>query len=310
LSWYAIDTLGEAYEETKEFLLPFDLRLWLKIAFVLFFVGGYSSFPTSFGNTGGGMGGVQEEVGETQVEVPETPDAVLEELSNLITPLVLSILLAVLIVGVIYSYLSSVFTFVFYRSVQDAEVRLRAGVKRYAYDGLKYFVFNLLMLVLWLASLALAVAAFFNAVPVGLSVLAALVPLWVLLWLVSFYVRSLTVPEMVAEDAGFVESLKRTYGYVRGEPKQAAVFLVASIVIGIAAAAVLSVAVAAISIIAAIPLVILGVVLYFISPLLVAVPAIVGVLFLLVALFAVSVPVQTYVFGWILNVHSRFSELE
>ena len=42
MSLYAVENIGDAYEATRAFLFPFSLRRWLKLALVVFFVGGAS----------------------------------------------------------------------------------------------------------------------------------------------------------------------------------------------------------------------------------------------------------------------------
>lgn len=46
MSLHAVENVDDAFRATKAFLLPFDRRRWLKLAVVVFFVGG-SSLPTS-----------------------------------------------------------------------------------------------------------------------------------------------------------------------------------------------------------------------------------------------------------------------
>jgi len=51
MALYPLDGLKDALDATKEFLLPFDLRRWAKLALVAFFIGvpGMSvNFPTQY----------------------------------------------------------------------------------------------------------------------------------------------------------------------------------------------------------------------------------------------------------------------
>jgi len=311
MGWYATETLGDTYEETKGFLLPFDPRLWLKISVILFFVGGsYGSFPT--GGTGGtGFEGSEDVTqGGLFDEVP-TDDLTLEEVRSFLTETqtgryILAFAIAFIIVLVFYTYLSAVFTFVYYRSIEDREVLLKAGFKRYAVDGFKLFLFNWLIGIVSLASVgALVYAFFFGPYSVGTVALVA-VPIWILGWIFGFVVKNFVVPEMVTREAGFVEALRRSAGYVRDEWKQALVFAVTKFVLAIAASALVGAAFAISLLVLAIPFIIVGVVLYLISEILGAAVSLLFLLALLTAFFLITVPVQTYIFGWVLNVYEKF----
>ncbi|MFW5929464.1 MAG: DUF7544 domain-containing protein, partial [Halobacteriota archaeon] len=94
------------------------------------------------------------------------------------------------------------------------------------------------------------------------------------------------------------------------EPVETLAFLVTKFVVGVVAYVLVSIVVALGMVALAIPLVLLGLVVYFVSPALLLVPLVLGILGLLVLSFGVTVPVQTYVFTWVLGVHARFAGLE
>ncbi len=314
MTWYATDTLEETYGETKEFLFPFDVWLWLKISVILLFVGGsYSGVPTT------GYGDSLEAV-ELWLEQDAATEELLddvggEEVAQALEDVALqgwalAFAAALLIVFVVWTYLAAVFEIVFYRSMHDDEVRLKWGFKRYVKEGFAYFVFNWLMLAASLGGFALLIYAFFRP-GLGLGTAASLAALtWVVVWLLSFVVRNLALPEVAVADTGFLQGFRVSLGYVRREWKQALVFLLVKVVVGVVASVLVTVAVTLASVVLLIPLILAGLVLYFVSPWLVAVPVLVFVLGILVIWFLVAVPVQTYIYRWVLNVYGGFSATE
>jgi len=137
-------------------------------------------------------------------------------------------------------------------------VELRSGFRRYAYDGFKYFLFNLGITAVTLLSVVVLILGFLSNPLTGAVLLLFLVPFWFFLWLVSFYVKNVALPEIVVEETGFIESLKNAYGYIHEEWKQAAVFLLVKVVVGIVVAVLIGAALVAAVVALAIPLVVLG----------------------------------------------------
>lgn len=306
MSWYAVDELGSSFDQTKEFLLPFDLRRWLKLSVIIFFAGGSTSSFQSAGSTTQNTG--RMEAGELTGELGNVPSEI-PPMEEIITSDIF--IAAVALIGVLFlllSYLSAVFTFVFYRSIRDDEVALKASFSEYAYDGFKYFVFNLGMFILWILTVGGLVAAFFFNFYSIAFLLPIVIPLWILLGIVSFVVKNITLPEMVVQDTGFIKGLRKSYGYIRDEWKQAGVFLIAKIVIGIVVSVLMGTAVVIAAVGLAIPLVIIGILLYLLHPWLVGIAVVVGITGILVAWVAVAIPIETYVYTWVLNVYGSFSE--
>lgn len=51
MALHAVENVEEAFDVTREFLTPIEIRRWLKLALVVFFVGSGVSFPTAQFNT-------------------------------------------------------------------------------------------------------------------------------------------------------------------------------------------------------------------------------------------------------------------
>ena len=308
MGWYAIDALQDALDETKAFLWPFDRGRWLRLAVIVFFVGGPG------GSFGSGLQNASQSFGQMSGTGPESPpgagfEQAIGEVANrpdLVAILALVAAVALLLL-VVFGYLAAVFEFVFYRSLVDEQVRIRAGFRKYAWDGVKYALFRLALLLVIFGTIGAVIGALVLSPGLGFALILPAILLWLLLAVVGFFVHALAIPTMVVEETGFVEALRVTYRRVRGEWKQAGVYLLANVGISIAASVVVGIGMLIGIIALAIPLVILGLVLAALAPVLVAIPVLLGVVGLLVVYFAIAVPVQTYVYRWILDVHAGFA---
>lgn len=306
--WYAIDAIEPALDETKAFLWPPETGLWLRLAVVVFFVGGPGgSFGGGLQNAGqgfgrsveGGGGGGGAELEQAIEEMVSQPGFVRTVL------LAAAVVLAVLL---IFTYLSAVFEFVFYRSLLDERVRLRELFRRYAVDGLKYWAFNVAVLLALFGSMGVFLVAVVVEPVTAVALVLPLLAVWLGLAIVGFFVRTLAIPTMVREETGFVEALRLTYRRVRREWKQAAVFLFTNLVVTVAAGLVAGLGIMLALIVLGIPLGVVAVVAWMLHPALVLIPVVIGVVGLLTAYFAVAIPVQTYVFRWVLDVHEGFAD--
>lgn len=310
MGWYALDPLQEALDETKGFLWPFDASRWLRLAVIVFFAGGSGGgFGSGLNNASQGFGESYGEGTAANASLQEFERTVTEALSD---PEVVSLLViaAALILGlvVVFSYLSAVFEFVFYRVLIDEDVRILGPFRRFAVDGLKYMLFRLTLLAVMFGGLAGVIAAFVADPGLALLLLPVLIVFWLLIAVIGFFVKTLAIPTMVREGTGFIEALKIAGGQVRAEWKQAGVFLLTNLVVTIAAGIVVSIGLIVAVIGLAIPLAIIGLPLAAISEVLVAIPIVLGLIGLLVAWALLAVPVQTYVYHWILDVHAGFAD--
>ena len=149
MTWYAIDAIDRAFSRTKKALLePFDFWKWVKLAIIVFFVGGLGS---SYGGQGTNYNMGSEDWGSdvpaiVPGDVPVSPyDISWTGLGYIqsIDPLIIiaaAIILLILFV-IVFSYISSVMEFVFVESLVKNEVKLRAYFKKFMGKG-----FNLLLI--------------------------------------------------------------------------------------------------------------------------------------------------------------------
>lgn len=79
MALHAAQNVGSAITITREFLTPFDIRYWLKLTLVVFFIGGGLHFPS-----------VQFDMSGSAEQIPESdlPITVSSDIATLITVLV------------------------------------------------------------------------------------------------------------------------------------------------------------------------------------------------------------------------------
>jgi hypothetical protein len=308
MALYAIDDLDEALEATRSFLLPFDLRRWLRLAVLAFFVaagaGGGFTPPSGFRFEGmTPRGGVPvEDVAATLTH-------------NL--GVVVAVAAVVVAVGLVAAWLSATMEFAFLDALRSGDVAVRAGVRRHAGRGTRLFLFRLALAVVGLAFAAAALAVTVAPMLAGrgdVSVLVflALVPAFFALAVVFGGVYAFTTflvaPVMLLEDRGVLSAWRRLWPTLRGEWEQFLTFAVVGFVLVVAAGIVVGLAAAAVSVALAIPFAVVAAVVGVtggLGPATLAVLGVVGAALGVVVLAVVAVaqvPVQSYLRYWALLV--------
>jgi hypothetical protein len=305
MALHALENVDEAFDVTREFLLPVSVGRWLKLAVVAFFVGA-TSFPTTGFNAGGSTdpdpapgGG-----GEFPVEVP----AVVSE--NLVA-IAVGLVVAAVLLGLAFAVVAAIMEFVLVESLRNGEVTLRRYWGRRWGQGLRLFGFRL--------AIGLPVVALFGGwllvlvlplilggdplLPLGLFFL--LIPVVLLAsigyWLVNTLTTVFVVPIMISEGTGVLAAWRRLWGSMRTATNQYLGFVVLWLVLTFVAGLIAAFAGAALAALVLLPLALVGVVTYltvsFSSTVGIAILAILAVLAavaLVVAWALVQVPVLTY----------------
>lgn len=289
MTWYAIDALEDSLEATRAFLLPFDLRRWLKLMVIVFFLGG----------AGSGGSSVSSNAGNTAVQsdgfagpTPVAPDSIPWGLIAGIVAVVLALVLLFAVVG-------AVMRFVFVDALRTRNVVIRRRFSERFGSGLRLFAFEFaLFLILFLPMLALVAPVLLGFGMASAALVLLAIPFLLLGGLVVGVVVLLTnefvVPVMIAENVGVLDGWRRFWPTLTGEWKQFLVYLVARFVVGLA----VGVLVGIVAGVFAVPLlVIFGAIGFGAANLGLAVLAAIAIpfvlLFLLGMLF-VQVPVQSY----------------
>ncbi|MFC6733283.1 hypothetical protein [Haladaptatus sp. DYSN1] len=233
MSWYAIDGIEDSIQATREFLFPFDFRKWLKLALIVFFIGGVS----------GGGGG-------TNFSVPagDTPGGEIPPIDGQVDILAIVLVIGVVVglLALLFGVFSSVFQFVFVDAVRSEEVRIRGPFNRWFGKGVRLFVFTLVLVLLILAPfLAIGAVFIFAFSPLFLILLIPFLLIIALLLGIGLTLTTdFVVPVMMREDLGVIAGWRRFWPILRAQWKQYGLFVILRWLLGFAAGILAAIALA------------------------------------------------------------------
>lgn len=302
MTLYALDDVEDAIQATKDFLLPFDLATWTKLAIVVFFLGSASG-ANPFQFTGS--------IGSVPGSVEETPSVTVDSLTGTELAIVGAIVAAIIVIGILFAIISSIMEFVFFESLRGERVRLRRYWSDRWRQGIRLFGFRLLvgvvLFVLAGAVVLLALSPFLlGGGGFSLALLLLALPVLFAIVVIGAVVYSFTtmfvVPVMILEDCGVFPAWRRFWPTMIGQWKQYLVYAVVLLVINLAIGVVMGFVMLAAVIVLAIPLGLVGLAGFLIlsvstiaGALVIALAVLAFVLGLIgVALYA-SVPLQSFV---------------
>lgn len=299
MALHAIDDVGDAIDATREFLFPFDLRQWLKLALVTFFLSSGLNAPSMQFD---GSGTPAEPSGGVELPASLPADA-----ATIIAVVAVIAVLFALVFGII----GAIMEFVFIESLRTEQLRIRQYWSDRWRQGLRLFGFRVLIglpvLALVLGWLAVSLAPFFAGVQqpdvsVGLFVLG--LPVLFLVGLVFAVIHSFTtlfvVPLMVQRDSGVLAGWRRLWPSIKREWKQYGAFAVIGFILAIVVGFITSIAAGLAALVLLIPFAIVGGIVYValsFSTAGTALLALLAVLFALIMLVVwalVQVPVVSY----------------
>ena len=260
----SVDTIPLAIEHTKQQLFkPFRVGQWTKLAVVGLLAGELGS--------GGGFNGsnfnLPQHPGSSRLSLPGTWGG--------IDPALVAALIAVLVVaaftfGIIMMYVSSVMRFVLFDSILAKECRIRQGWSRRQGAGWRYFLWQLLFLVVTLGCFVVLIgisAAFAFAMGwlrqpkehVLPLVLGGIVLFFVLLifflttTVIFVLTKDFVVPQMALENIDALEGWRRLWPMIKFEKGGYAGYIGMKILMAIGAGIVVGVASLILGVIIAIP---------------------------------------------------------
>ncbi|WP_435153550.1 DUF7544 domain-containing protein [Haladaptatus sp. DFWS20] len=301
MPWYAVEALDDAIDTTKAFLLPVEIRTWLKLAIIVLFLGGTSASPPTAGGNfqfGGGP--------------PEIPISI-----EIITTLVIAIVAVAILLWMVFTFIGSLMEFAFVESLRSRKVHVRQYLRRYFGPGVRLFGFRLVVFTLVLLPIVGFLLVFVPALldgsaDVAFGSLFLFLPVVVILALVAGLIDGLTtnfvVPVMILRGGGVFAGWRRFWPTLRNQWKQYGVYVLLRFALSIAAGIVVSIVGGIAGIVLGIPFAIVGIGLYVLAgapvptvlassvPILVAF-GLLAVAYMLVLLFTlaiVRVPIQTY----------------
>lgn len=302
MSWHATDTLDTAVAATKRLLLPFELKRWLVLAIVAFFVSGTTGFNLNTNITGGdGSVPIDQLTRELQRALPDVVAswvAVLILLGGLL-----------LLIGIAMAYIGAVMEFVFVEIASQETVRIQGFFGNHLGSGL-----SLLALRLLVGFAVLSVTLVFTvltALSGGLFLvfIVLLSPVLVLLgvgvWLLLRLTADFVVPVMIADDVGIIQGWRHFWPALVADWKQYGLYVAIRVLLGIVAGITVVLGFAIIAVALAIPFGIIGLGGYFLLVEILGL-ATVGTVFgvgvailyavavLIVGTTTIQVPIQTY----------------
>ena len=310
MSWYALEEIEEAAKRTRELLLPFNWKLWAKIAVMAFFVGG-ASFPGLLPGSGGagpepgqshGMG-FHTDLDQT-LGVQSVSDAGVGAFALIVVAAVIGLVL-------VFGVLKAVFEFVYYQSLIDDDVRIRRNFSKHFKKGLRLFLFEIAAVILFMMLFAALI------VPVALSPLFLLatfllgIPL-IIVAIVFFQFTTDFIPlYMIEKDQGVIESWKQLYGAIIDEWRQLGLYLVVKVALGLMAQIGIGTAALLLGLLLIIPVGVPVFLLYLVFPPLAVVAGLIGfVAWILGILYFLNGPVTTFFRYYTLLVYNDITRVE
>jgi len=130
MALHAVENVEEAFGVTREFLTPINIRRWLKLALVVFFVGSGVSFPTAQFNTSTPPGDVSN--GELPFSLPVD-----------VMTLIVALVAAGILFGGLFALIGAIMEFVLIESLRTGEVTPRRHWRRRWRQGLRLFGFRI-----------------------------------------------------------------------------------------------------------------------------------------------------------------------
>ena len=280
--WIAWNVIGDALTKTRQMLFePFDLKKWLKLAIILFFIGGsggggsnFSSYPS--GNTFGDFDGCSQPGAEPDAFISEAVSGISASVHQYLWYIVLAAL-AILLVIVLFSYISNVMQFALVESVVRNRITLKAYIRNNLGNGLQLFILNWILGIIFLIAIVLSLlpalsailerdfsALFFGSLFMFFLVIVLGVTIFAMLG--SFI--NLAIPVMLYERLGIIKALSKVIGLAVHSIPQVLVYWVMRIILGIVIGIVAAIVGIIVALLAVLVLLLVGITVYLILTLL------------------------------------------
>jgi len=253
MSWYGIDAVDKAVSRTKTALFePFDFWKWVKLAIIIFFVGGMGY---NYGGPGTNYQMGSEDFGNNfpniePGEITDFPSGISWFGLNYvqyITPLaiVAALIAFFFLLALVFSYISSVMEFVFVESLVKNEVLFWAYSKKFMGKGFNLLLVRLAIALIFFVLFALAFLPFIPIViressdfsfPLligGVFWFFAVVILLALLGAVVNSFISLAIPLAIYRETGILPAFRMVYRNFRKSWQEVLVYWFIRFLLGI-----------------------------------------------------------------------------
>ena len=310
MTWYALENLDKAMEETKELLLPFDLMTWTKIAIIALFAGGISmpnapSAPMQspgqsdqvYTPDSGVNSGIDTSVTDAFSSMGSMTGMATGGAMNGV--MVAVVLFLVLFVG-FFMYLSSVFQFIYYQTVLDKEPAITENLKKHAYRGLRYLGFQIGFMIFIVLTLLIPAAGFAANEVLGILLLIVFwIPVLIISSIISGLVHDFALLRMMEAEEGLIEAWRNVWPDIRGEWRQVIAYIFIKFFIGLAIGFATLILAIVIGIVLLIPFGIMGILAAMVHEVLLAVVFGLGLLTFVILMLYLEVPFSTYLYTYI-----------
>ncbi|MFB6116539.1 MAG: hypothetical protein ABEK10_03415 [Candidatus Nanosalina sp.] len=313
MGWYAFEEIGEALEETRDMLLPFEISLWTRMAVIVLLTG--SGFNLPAGNFSSPSPGMESglDAGQTTFTSSTGFTPQQQQFGQLLmesgaasssTMIVAGIVLAVFVfIGLPLMLLSSIFEFVFYRSLIDREVKLAKSFSDNIGRGLRYFAFRVVYALLILSVLAIIILLGMESSTLLAVLLIGFIPVLLVSAIFAGLTKHFILLRMMERDEGLIEAWRSFWPVLQSEWRQVAVFLVTRFFLALFVGAISATVVLAVTVMAAIPVIIMAAILSMIAEILFLVPVLLGGIIWAVLLLYIAVPFRVYLYYYVILVY-------
>lgn len=251
--YFAFSSIDTALDRTKSLLWPFQKGIWLRIAFISLFIGGFSSFnPFQFTSDT-----------EDFPFITSGSDAFIDQL-----PIILAVIGIILVIALIFSYISCVFQYLFVECLSKNEFSIRKYFKTNTGRGLRLFGFELLIAIAMIAVIAAAALFLFMGVsdPSSFPGFGYLIMLFLVILLISIpfgiitlFTIDFVVPIMIKDNCNLTDGWRRCFALMKKDWVQTIIYFIMRIILAIVTAILMFIAIMIAALILAIPFFIVGV---------------------------------------------------
>ncbi len=246
----AVDAISPAFQHAKQQLLqPFRFAQWVRLALVGFLAGELGSGGGC--NSGFNLPPTHHQRGSEQLLGASWPSQLADHPAMLIG-LIASLIVIGLGLFVLFIYINSVMRFILFDSIVAKECHIRRGWVRRRHHGLRFFVWQILLLLATFAAFAVLIGvplAFAwgvgwfdhpgeHLLPLvlgGIVLFLLFLALVVVLAVVHVMTKDFVVPQMALEDISAMEGWRRLWLWLKAEKGGYAGYIAMKIGLAIAA---------------------------------------------------------------------------
>lgn len=261
--YVALSEIDSAIRRTRDLLWPFRKGIWLRIALIALFIGwGGAGFPQPTWSS-------DSDFPSDAFTGFSTPGA-LPDMAGLI----IAVFLLIIALALLYMLIGSIFQFVFVDCIRMRNVKIRDYFSPRAGKGIRLFLFQIGIAVLFLLLLAALIIPFiilargfaFPAVVSLLLFLPVLIILAIIVGIIQLITIDFVVPIMIQKDCGVIDGWKEFYSIISTQWMQGIIYLIVRFLAALGAGVVMILLTLLALGIVAIPFLVVGFILYAAMP--------------------------------------------